>query len=37
MAGEDPRVLAGEGAIPAPVADYISRHPSLYRPRETGA
>jgi hypothetical protein len=33
MAGADPQVLAGEGAIPAPVADYISRHPDLYRSR----
>ena len=41
-AGADPGELAGEGAIPAPVAGYISRHPGLYRSRqyrstETGA
>jgi nicotinic acid mononucleotide adenylyltransferase len=35
MAGADPDELAGEGAIPAPVAGYISRHPGLYRSRET--
>jgi nicotinic acid mononucleotide adenylyltransferase len=35
-AGADPDELAGEGAIPAPVAGYISRHPGLYRTRETG-
>ena len=34
-AGADPDELAGEGAIPAPVAGYISRHPGLYRTRET--
>lgn len=32
-AGADPHVLAGEGLIPAPVADYIARHPGLYQPR----
>jgi nicotinic acid mononucleotide adenylyltransferase len=37
MAGADPRLLAREGAIPAPVADYISRHPGLYSARTTGA
>jgi nicotinic acid mononucleotide adenylyltransferase len=31
MAGADPQLLAGQGEIPAPVADYISRHRSLYR------
>jgi nicotinate (nicotinamide) nucleotide adenylyltransferase len=33
-AGADPDELAGEGAIPAPVAAYISRHPGLYRTRQ---
>ena len=33
-AGVDPGELAGEGAIPAPVADYLSRHPGLYRSRQ---
>jgi nicotinic acid mononucleotide adenylyltransferase len=37
IAGADPRLLAREGAIPAPVADYISRHPGLYSARTTGA
>ncbi len=37
MAGADPRLLAREGAIPAPVADYISKHPGLYPARTTGA
>jgi nicotinic acid mononucleotide adenylyltransferase len=32
MAGADPRVLAREGAIPWPVADYIGEHRSLYGP-----
>jgi nicotinic acid mononucleotide adenylyltransferase len=32
-AGADPHVLAGEGLIPASVADYIARHRNLYRPR----
>jgi nicotinic acid mononucleotide adenylyltransferase len=36
-AGADPHVLAGEGLIPAPVADYIARHPGLYRPRTADA
>jgi len=36
IAGADPRLLAREGAIPAPVADYISRHPGLYSARTTG-
>jgi nicotinic acid mononucleotide adenylyltransferase len=41
-AGADPDVLAGEGAIPGPVARYIGRHPGLYglrqyRPTEPGA
>jgi len=30
VAGDDPRVLAREGAIPWPVADYIGEHRSLY-------
>ena len=33
MAGADPHALAGEGLIPASVADYIARHPGFYRPR----
>jgi nicotinic acid mononucleotide adenylyltransferase len=37
IAGADPGLLAREGAIPVPVADYISRHPGLYAPRTTGA
>lgn len=37
IAGADPLLLAREGAIPAPVADYISRHPGLYSARTTGA
>ena len=36
IAGADPRLLAREGAIPAPVAEYISRHPGLYSARTTG-
>jgi len=36
IAGADPRLLAREGAIPAPVADYISRHPGLYSARTAG-
>ncbi|HEY1618949.1 MAG TPA: nicotinate-nicotinamide nucleotide adenylyltransferase [Streptosporangiaceae bacterium] len=36
-AGADPHVLAGEGLIPAPEADYIARHPGLYRPRTADA
>jgi nicotinic acid mononucleotide adenylyltransferase len=37
IAGADPHLLAREGAIPAPVADYISRRPGLYSARTTGA
>jgi nicotinic acid mononucleotide adenylyltransferase len=37
IAGADPELLAREGAIPAPVASYIERHPGLYRSRKTAA
>jgi nicotinic acid mononucleotide adenylyltransferase len=33
LAGADPQLLAVQGEIPVPVADYISRHRSLYRAR----
>jgi nicotinic acid mononucleotide adenylyltransferase len=36
LAGADPRLLAGQGELPAPVADYIRRHRSLYRARVKG-
>ena len=36
IAGADPRLLAREGAIPAPVADFISAHPGLYGPGRRG-
>jgi len=37
IAGTDPGLLAREGVIPEPVADYISRHRSLYPARPAGA
>jgi nicotinic acid mononucleotide adenylyltransferase len=36
LAGADPRVLAAEGAVPGPVADYIAGHPGLYGSQRAG-
>jgi nicotinic acid mononucleotide adenylyltransferase len=36
LAGADPHVLAAEGAIPGPVADYIAGHPGLYGSQRAG-